>query len=264
VETLYENEILLVFLKLDIFQHYIFTKNDQEIISESERDAALKFRFPRDRHRYLLTRLMTRRIIGKLLDLQPKDLQFCLEENGKPRLDNSSLGGHDIRFNISHSKRLIVWGITRGIDIGVDTESFGDMIFPFEMNEEVFTASEIKSLSSTSLTTMNKTAYTLWTLKEALVKATGQGISSFINQFGFNLNFNGIINLHTPEISNIDQENWSFLSYQIQTSEIISVCIRKPLKQPEVQISWYELHSNSIPTKKSFEPIYKSLHNLIQ
>jgi 4'-phosphopantetheinyl transferase len=258
MKNLLKNEILIVFMKLDSSPRYQFSTDDRSILSDSEKDAVSKFRFESDRYRFQLTRLFTRRILGRLLDVHPKDLQFRLGENGKPRIDETWMGDTDIQFNISHSKQMIVWGIARGVDIGIDTENFTGKEFPPEVVGDVFDAGEIAYLSQIDAARRNQIAYTFWTLKEAFIKATGKGMSFPITQLCFNLISPDRIDFCPSKYDAIHRDDWHFSTYQIDSSEIISLCSKKFRGQVGTRISCFELHSDSSWTQYSLEPIYKS------
>lgn len=71
--------------------------------------------------RFLLSRILMRRVLARYLDQTPMALRFCYNANGKPELDAPSVDG--LNFNLSHSGSGMVLAVTRAPSIGIDIES---------------------------------------------------------------------------------------------------------------------------------------------
>lgn len=117
-----------------------------------------------------------RKILSKLLNQTPKAIQFNLLENKKP-------GVTGVEFNVSRSADMIAVALS-STPIGVDIE-FIQENFSYEMMlNDCFSMSEQHLIQSQNqpLTVF----YTLWTRKEALLKASGKGLNSdySLNQVG--------------------------------------------------------------------------------
>ncbi len=141
------------------------------------------------RHQYAIARLALRSLLTCYLPGNtPRDFTFAVSEHGKPRLNDNAWGLH---FNLSHSGDKILIGFARHRQIGVDIElisgkrnyqRIGDEYFhPFEWNAEVLNQ---KSEAGVDAATY---FYSLWTLKEAVLKATGKGLSLPIDSFYFSV-----------------------------------------------------------------------------
>jgi 4'-phosphopantetheinyl transferase len=90
-------------------------------LSEDENKRAARFRFDRDRDRFITARGTLRTLLAQYLRKQPKDLQFLLGREGKPALVPDSAGG-TLSFNPSHSQDVTVFAFGWNRNIGVDVE----------------------------------------------------------------------------------------------------------------------------------------------
>ena len=113
--------------------------------------------------------------------------QFCYGIFGKPELakpyNNSTL-----RFNVSHSNKVFLCGVTFVRDIGIDVE-FVRLISEQDEIVKTFCSTQEQNLFFSLLPNRKlKTFYKAWTCKESLAKATGEGLTRPLNQFELSLN----------------------------------------------------------------------------
>lgn len=135
------------------------------LVDEQRREQALRYKFIFGQYACLKSWQM----LNELLEpLQLNDMEIAYNEHGKPYLIHHP----DIHFNLSHCKN----GIAVAVDnapIGIDIESFhrdNEALVQRTMN-----ASEIESIRNSSCPTAAFTQ--LWTMKEAVVKLRGTGIT---------------------------------------------------------------------------------------
>ena len=138
-------------------------------------------RHPDRRQRQLLARAWRREILAQALDIHPEQLAFDQTEDGKPYLKD-----HAISFNISHSHNAFVLVWCQGhLSIGVDIED-KNRDFPAEsLAKRYFHPTEYdawKNPDSSSQSSHNQWL-TIWTRKEAILKAHGMGIRIDLNSF---------------------------------------------------------------------------------
>lgn len=146
-------------------------------LSPQEKVRAAKFRRDEDRRIYIAAHALLRVMLAKTLKRSVADLRFGTEAQGKPVLLDSNL-----EFNLSHTADLAVVGLCRGRKIGVDAEWLGRNV-SLEIAPMVLTSSECACLNAQSLERRERTFLKYWTLKEALMKATGQGLTLAPNSF---------------------------------------------------------------------------------
>lgn len=145
-----------------------------EPLSQAECDRARRFRSEDDQARFKESRGWLRLLLGSYLDADPVELAFTHGANGKPRLERPDAPW--LRFNLSRTRRLAVFAVANGREVGVDIEQVRPN-FPFEMVAcRFFTGQEREVLAQLPSATARVDAfYALWTRKEAYLKGIGVG-----------------------------------------------------------------------------------------
>jgi len=136
------------------------------------------------KHRYLITRAMFRTILSAALGCPLGDFELVVSDKGKPQL----LHSYGWQFNLSHSHDVAVLAITRHVQLGVDLEYKARKIRALPIARSYFSETEITLLESLPDSEVNKYFLSLWTLKEAYLKAIGSGLSGSLKSCRFLLN----------------------------------------------------------------------------
>jgi 4'-phosphopantetheinyl transferase len=159
-----------------------------QTLSEDERQRAGRFRFERDRWRYIVGRGLLRAILGRYLDLAPEQLRFRYGPRGKPALAEM-LGESEgeLCFNVAHSHELALYAVARGRGVGVDIEYVRPIDELEQMAERFFSLSEVAVLQALPSDQKQEAFFNCWTRKEAYIKAVGDGLSRPLDQFGVSL-----------------------------------------------------------------------------
>lgn len=142
-----------------------------ELLSPEETARAGRFRFEQDRRRWMAARAWLRLTLGRYLDAAPDTLRFELGPWGKPGLRNCPL-----RFNVTHSGGAALLAVAWQQEVGIDLEQ-GNRDFCVEEAASALSAPEQVWLSGHAPEQRGLAFLTLWTAKEAYVKATGQGLT---------------------------------------------------------------------------------------
>lgn len=141
-------------------------------LSEDEQRRAARFRFPQDRDRWIAAHSLLRVILSCYLETRPELLRFALGPYGKPALIGDSL-----QFNLSHSDRMALIAVAKHGEVGVDIERRRSNFSPEELARQFFSPAEQAVLLSLPSDQRHEFFFTLWTGKEAYVKARGTGLS---------------------------------------------------------------------------------------
>ena len=141
-------------------------------VSEVRRQSATRFRFNEDKKRsmlaaYLLDRALNDRKLTELIPAEP-----IVDENEKPHLYDND--GNEIYFSLSHSGDYAACAIADS-GVGVDIEECKEYLE--QIANRFFGESEKKLVND------KESFYRIWTLKEALMKAVGLGMSLPMNSF---------------------------------------------------------------------------------
>jgi 4'-phosphopantetheinyl transferase len=146
----------------------------RQSLSAEECATADRFRFEKHRRFFTVTRGVLRQIIGRYTGASPEAVQFRYSEHGKPAVAEPPT---DIRFNVSHSGDLAVVALCLGAEIGVDIEQDDRQLLVTTISERFFTPDEHAEIERQEDEKRLGTFLRYWTAKEAVMKATGFGMS---------------------------------------------------------------------------------------
>jgi 4'-phosphopantetheinyl transferase len=152
-----------------------------DLLSSDERERAVRFKFDKHRWPYIVAHAGLRSILSCYLKTEPTDLQFVTGVNGKPSLA-PELAGSGLQFNLSHSHEMALLGVTRGHEIGVDTEWIKEDYGFDEVAEQFFTNKEVSQLRALPEEVRRQAFFKCWTSKEAFLKAKGTGLSGKLDE----------------------------------------------------------------------------------
>ena len=146
-------------------------------LSPEEQQRAARFYRAADRDRFILSRGGLRALLGRYHQCPPQHLRFTYGAYGKPAL----AAGGSLQFNLAHSEDWILYAMAQQRVIGVDVEQIKDRSHLEGLIERCLTPEEQKHLPPA--TGDRLTAFLRhWTVKEAHLKAMGQGLSYAMNQ----------------------------------------------------------------------------------
>ena len=148
----------------------------KSILSLDEQERAARFRKIRDAQRYVAARGSLRSLLGVYLTIEPNRLQFAYDAFGKPRLAGEE-PLTSMRFSVSHSDDLALFGFARGHEMGVDVERIHPDIDVEDLAARYFSPNEFKKLRSLPADQQREAFYCGWTRKEAYLKGRGEGLS---------------------------------------------------------------------------------------
>jgi 4'-phosphopantetheinyl transferase len=154
------------------------------VLSDAERARAGRFRFERDRNRFVACRVALREILGRALRTPPADLHFEYGANGKPALASRK---REVEFNVSHRMDVAVIAVTRGRRVGIDVEPLRPVEDPDALAARFFSEREAAALRAVSPEKRDEAFLACWTRKEAFVKALGAGLSLPLDSFSVSL-----------------------------------------------------------------------------
>lgn len=142
------------------------------ILSIEEQQRADRFQLIADRKRSVCGRYLLRFILGKVLSTAPSDIKFHYSNYRKP-------GVNGIEFNLSHSGNHILLALNSarvGIDVEQINRNFNyESVLSTGFNEEE--QEYVRHHSDPALA-----FYTLWSRKESIMKASGEGLSDYMEQ----------------------------------------------------------------------------------
>ncbi|KAI8355692.1 4'-phosphopantetheinyl transferase superfamily [Blakeslea trispora] len=235
---------LLSFCIKDAFEGDKFNKA-LSWLPNNEHTSVTRFKFEKDRHLALASRLLRRHYFCQLLNKPWYDLEFEQVPGGKPFLKSNSETKYD--YNTSHEGNWVIFGCSRNdILIGVDAVSI-DRPHSIDTFIESFkpqlTKGELQMISQADNEDMRiLTFYQLWGLKESYIKALGVGLSLDLQ----GLNFYNHENKIKIQVNGEQKDNWVFHLSYLDSHTLATVCCgyRAPSAQDDQTLRNLKLHSN--------------------
>jgi 4'-phosphopantetheinyl transferase len=153
-----------------------------ETLSEAERGRAARFHFADDRERYVASHVALRGILAAYLEAAPASLAFGEGPQGKPFVD-APVHGRALRFSLSHSGDVGLVAVSREREVGVDVERVRAREDLDGLAARYFSPRERAALAGIAERDRLRAFFEIWTLKEAYLKACGDGLLRELDAF---------------------------------------------------------------------------------
>lgn len=133
---------------------------------------------PQDRNRYVTGHLLTRLVLQAHTGIAPADqcfdrtCPFCGADHGKPRL----IQAPDVHVSLSYSSPHVVVAVSHGRPVGIDIEQWQATDFA-GFSTAALTEEEAQELLAFQVPDRVWARAVWWARKEAVLKATGHGLS---------------------------------------------------------------------------------------
>ncbi|WP_088894043.1 4'-phosphopantetheinyl transferase family protein [Leptolyngbya ohadii] len=152
------------------------------LLSEDEQQRASRFRFERDRRKYIICRGILRTLLSRYLQRDPIDLTFSYSKYGKPFLNESP-----VSFNLAHSGDRALYAVVLNHAIGVDIEQLRSVEHIKQIVSRYFAPEEQQAFQLLDPAQQQIAFFRGWTAKEAFLKAIGSGLSQSPHQIAVTL-----------------------------------------------------------------------------
>jgi 4'-phosphopantetheinyl transferase len=150
-----------------------------ELLDDIEQKRYAAIRRPEDKQRFATARLVAKTAAAALLGKDAADIRLvakcprCEEPHGKPQV-----AGTDVELSISHSGSRVGVAVTRGVPVGLDVEQAGGRNTDIGLlSRNVLNETELAVFEALPAERRERAFFTYWTRKEALLKATGDGLN---------------------------------------------------------------------------------------
>jgi len=181
--------------RIDINKHFPKIKKElADVLSEREQEKASRMFIQKDKERYVVSKFCLRSILSLCLDSTPQAIEFIFHEFRKPTVKG-------IEFNISHTGDYVLIAISPKA-VGIDIEYLNEEFDFKSILDITFSKNEIAFIGEKRVDPKN--FYVMWTRKEALLKASGEGVSD---------------NLHLIECLD-EQLRWDEVIFKMRTFTI--------------------------------------------
>jgi 4'-phosphopantetheinyl transferase len=179
------------------------------LLTPQENERWQRYKFEKHQRESLATRTLLRTALSHYRDVGPETWRFRENEHGKPFLEPDC----GLQFNLSNSVDLVVCIIAEGVQVGVDVESQTRSTNILTVVERVFSEAERAQLDKLEYSAKLDRALSMWTLKEAYIKARGMGLALPLEKISFL--FDDADGIHLEIDSDVDSNpgRWRFCSF---------------------------------------------------
>lgn len=161
----------------------VLAEHAATVLGPDELQRYQSHRLPKGQRSFLLTRLALRTLLSHHHPgMGPADWRFSRSPGGKPQIDHADI---HTRFNLSHAGSLIALAFCEQSSIGVDIEHCDRVLDADSLSARYFSVNEHDGLMRLPAAIRRQRFLTLWTLKEAVVKASGLGLARALRDFEF-------------------------------------------------------------------------------
>ena len=195
-----------------------------DLLDAEERGRADRFLRPEDRDSYIAAHALLRMALSACLGAGapgPAAWRFRRGAHGKPSIAGPTEAA--LEFNLSHARGQVVCALARSCAVGVDVECLGRTLRWQEIAGRTLTAAETLMLRALPPAEQFEPFLQLWTLKEALCKAVGEGLRMRFEEAGFELE---PLRLVTAPLSAGAPEGWQFAQWRSAPDHIVALALR--------------------------------------
>ena len=194
------------------------------LLTADEQARMQRFIRDQDRHRFLVTRALTRSVLGRYLSMDGAALAFGKNRYGRPFLDNGGEAARSLSFNITHTHDCVVLGVTRQRTLGIDIESTGRDAATLGIADRYFSALECRALNALPAARQRQRFFAYWTLKESYIKARGMGLAIPLGKFSFDFADSDTFEFDADPSLSDNPAQWRFWQIGIDPDFLVSIC----------------------------------------
>jgi 4'-phosphopantetheinyl transferase len=195
------------------------------LLAPDEAERARRLRSETTRRAHVVAHGRLRQLLAAVLDRAPGTVGLTATAGGKPELAGEN--AERVRFSLAHSGSLMLCALTRDDAVGVDVEEIREDVEVAEIAERFFAAEEARTLLALAPAPRRAAFFACWTRKEAVLKATGDGLARALDSF--------VVSVQ-PEAAAVlaaggnlgHPEEWSLLPVELPPGYAGAAAVRRP------------------------------------
>jgi 4'-phosphopantetheinyl transferase len=195
------------------------------LLDASEKVHADRFRAAADRDAYIAAHALLRATLSRNTNIAAPQWRLRTAKGGKPELDPAQ-APPGLHISLSHTRGLAACAVGRPHPLGIDAEAWREPA-PIELAERYFAPAEARLVADRTPEERPSAFYRLWTLKEAYLKATGEGLAAPLDSFAFSLDPTGLT-LPAPGSG----ATWQFAEFRPGIEHSLALAVRSPVPIP--------------------------------
>ncbi len=192
-------------------------------LSSEERDRASRFVHALDRARFVARRGLLRELLSSYTGIDADQIRLQYSDTGRPSLHEGQ-NPAGLRFSLSTRGNLALYAFTCRGDVGIDLERAQPVANLLELAGQQLSGPEYELLCSLPESSRLEMFYTIWTCKEAYIKA--RGIIP-LRQFTVSIGPAGKPELSADEIDPRQIGQWSFSTLPVGAGWHAALVARK-------------------------------------
>jgi 4'-phosphopantetheinyl transferase len=183
----------------------------------------------RDRRDFAVAHALLRQSLSACGTLAPHDWTFAVGTHGKPSLTANLAAREGLAFNLAHTDGLVACCVARHADVGIDVEAITRRIDIDGIATRFFSPTETADLEQCADPIRPARFAELWTLKEAYIKALGDGLSYALDRF--TVRFEDPAFLRFDAGADADWSQWSFALFAPTDRHRMAVAVRSRIER---------------------------------
>jgi 4'-phosphopantetheinyl transferase len=187
------------------------------LLAPEEQRRYHRYKQSKDRCQFLLGKVLVRTLLSHYFSRAPEEWAFAANRFGKPELAGGTLE-QKLHFNLAHTDGLVVCVLARDFEVGVDVESRTRTV-NLDIARRFFAPAEVAFLEHQGSSAQPGAFFKFWTLKEAYVKARGQGLSLPLEQFAFRIEDGRPPAIAFDPAMNDDERLWQFFLPEVPSPD---------------------------------------------
>lgn len=197
-------------------------------LSIEERAQFEEFRTERLRHEYLVARALCRATLSRCTGVEPPDWRFGKSLHGKPKIIGPA-EFKSLRFNLAHTKGLMICLVSRVGEVGVDTEKTSRIVDVAQLARHFLSRREQARLENLPTHHRLERFFEHWVVREAYLKGIGKGIALAPERFTVKFGENS---------QPLPIGNWQFFLYRPDAQHVAAAAVRQRRGGTPVSVRW--------------------------
>jgi 4'-phosphopantetheinyl transferase len=202
----------------------------RSILSVEEIAKYKRFHFEKDRHSYLISHALVRKVLSSYCNVKPDKWSFTNNQHGKPDI-SPEIKCPALKFNLSHTDGMSVCVVSLDNDCGIDVENTQRKSRTFAVADRMFSPAEVATMWSSNDGEVQRKFFEFWTLREAYVKAIGTGLGGSSKAFYFTVAEQEREGIRMSKIHFVPDDSsrssaWQFILLNLSSDHISAVALK--------------------------------------
>ena len=219
-------EVVVRFVRTEAFEDAVLAARAQAVLGADEREALARLRPVVTRRDYLAAHVLARMMLAERTGAEPTRLCIRASRWGRPELV-APPGACRLSFSISHADGIALCAVAAGSAVGADVESLRNVgPDPLGVAEAVCSAREMHAIRALPPSARAERLLALWTLKEAVAKATGLGFHLPLAHIAVDEAGDGLPGVRLGADAADEGSPWRLASWRLAPWHRVAVAVR--------------------------------------